>query len=241
MNHRTTIPACLLALVISGAVAETVSIGTNNVPLVFSSTEMRAFETNRVAQAFSDYFACGDSVEAFFGVSPGSLPPGESAQLDPSEQEGGLPVEAAADVVYQDSPDERIVVGETALTWILGQFDLAEPLTNVWQQTDSLFAELASGLITNDLARCSDTFVMDGHVVTNADSDLEMVHGIETFWSGIRFHPPTVFGLRRGRLTADGPEFVGLHCRYSETHQPSWSRPSCLLVFLEGRWRIVLQ
>ena len=220
--------------------AENVMIGTNHIALAFAPEETRTFDTNRVASEFTRYFDSGDSIDFFFEGSS-TLPSGVSVQINPGTYEGGLPLNAAADVVYFASPNERIVVGEDALTWILEQFALAAPFTNVWNQTDNLFSALADGSITNDIVYCRETFVVNGNVCTNVSSDIEMLRGIQSHWTRITFYHPSVFGLRQGRLVEGGPILTGLRCRYSEPNQMSQSRPSYVLVYLDGRWRIVLE
>lgn len=230
----------LLVFTVSTSLAETVEIGTNSIPLSFPAEETRIFDTNRVACEFTKYFAAGDAVETFFGTGTGSLTDGQSVQMDPGPFETGLPVDVAENIVYFAPPNARIVIGATALTWILGQFELSLPLTNVWNQIDSLFIELADGSITNNLVRCRETFVVNGTVWTNATTDVEMLRGIQTHWSVIQFLSPSVFGLRRGSLIEGGPETTGLHCRYSKPGQSPWETPSHCLIYLDGRWRIVL-
>ena len=240
MNKTTAILPTILLTVLSYCRAANVTIGTNHIALAFVPEETRTFDTNRVANEFSRYFASGDSIESFFEGSS-SLQFGDSVQINPGTYEGGLPLDAAADVVYFAPPNERIVVGEDALTWILGQFALADPLTNVWNQTEGLFSALTDGSITNDIAYCRETFVVNGAVCTNAVSDVEMLRGVQSHWTRITFYPPSVFGLRQGRLVEGGAILTGLRCRYSEPNQMSQSRPSYVLVYLDGRWRIVLE
>ena len=241
MNTLGKTLAPMIAAVAAYAPERTAMIGTNSIPIEFSSSETRVFDTNRVVREFNKYFSRNDDLEHFFGFEQSGVEEGESIQLTPEEFEGGIPEDEAEDVVCFAPPDAKIVVGESALGWLLGQFELADAMTNGLDRLDALFAELADGSITNDPVRCRETFVAGGKVVSDSLSDEEMLAGFRDHWTKIRFRSPSVFSLRRVRLSESGPEITGAICEYSDPEHEDWDPAAYYFVNLDGRWRIVLQ
>lgn len=223
------------------SIAQTVAIGTNSIPVEFLLDRQRSFDTNRVVAELSDFFSKSGDPETFFGSEMRNLSPGGTIQLVPGTYDGGFPEDEASDIVFSAFPWKRIEIGDTALSWILGQLEAATALSNSWTELESLFSELSDGSITNDPARCRETFFANGAVVTNSASDAEMFESMRTHWTRLTFCKPSIFAIRRGRISEDGPEATWVLCRYEKPGQRPYETPAYAFVFLDGRWRIVLQ
>ncbi len=214
-------------------------VGTNSIPFFVAAETQRCFETNRLADELTAYFGASQDISQFFSTNRLSSRP--SVQIEPAGHDGGPPREIAPDIRYFGPPNERIVIGERALEWLLDQIEAAAPFTNTWPQAESLLGAIRSCAITNDLQACRESFLIEGGVCTNATEDAQMVAGIASYWSRLRYSSPNVLGFRIGRLMEGGPELPALFCRCTDPQSRSGSLSSVVLVYFDNRWRMVLQ
>ncbi len=216
-----------------------VFVGESAIPFVVVSQTTDSVDTNLLAREFTAYFGASSDIGQFFLTN--RLSSRSSIQIEPASHDGGPPREIASDIRYFGPPNERIVVGERALEWLLDQMEAAAPLTNTWPQAESLLAAIRSCAITNDLQACRESFLIDGVVHTNETEDAQMVAGIASYWSRLRYSSPNVLGFRTGRLVEGGPEFPALFCRCTDPQSRLGRLFSVVLVYFDNRWRMVLQ
>lgn len=217
----------------------TVSVGESEIPFVVVSQTTDPVDTNSLAREFTAYFGASSDIGRFFRTN--GLQTGNSARMIPSRRDGGPPPEIASDIRYFGAPEERIVVGDRALAWILGKFEAAASFTNSWTQAEALLSAIHSCAITNDLQTCRESFLIDGAVNTNETEDAQMVAGIASYWSRLRYSSPNVLGFQTGRLVEGGPELPALFCRCTDPQSRSGRLSSVVLVYFDNRWRMVLQ
>jgi len=217
----------------------TVLVGESAIPFVVVSQTADSVDTNSLAREFTAYFKASSDIGRFFRTN--GLQTGSPARMIPSGRDGGPAPEIASDIRYFGAPEERIVVGDRALTWILGQFEVAAPFTNSWTQAEAFLSAIRSCTITNDLQTCRESFLIDGAVHTNETEDAQMVAGIASYWSRLRYSSPNVLGFRTGRLVVGGPELPALFCRCTDPQSRSGRLSSVVLVYFDNRWRMVLQ
>ncbi len=230
--------ACAVCVRAETPQAETF-IGTNAIPFAVIAETQSSFDTNWLANEFTAYFEASPDIGQFFRTNRLSSSP--SVQIDPAGHDGGPPREVASAIRYFGPPNERIVVGEGALEWLLNQIEAAAPFTNTWSQADSFLAALRSCAITNDLQTCRESFLIEGFICTNETEDAQMVAGIASYWSRLRYSSPNVLGFRTGRIVENGPELPALFCRCTDPQSRSGSLSSVVLVYFDNRWRMILQ
>lgn len=216
-----------------------VSVGESEIPLVVVSQATAPVDTNSLAREFTAYFGASSDIGRFFRTN--GLQTGNSARMIPSGREEGPPPEIASDIRYFGAPGERIVVGDLALAWILGKIEAAAPFMNSWTQAEALISGLRSGSITNCMQTCRESFLIDGAVHTNETEDAQMVAGIASYWSRLSYPSPSAIGFRTGQLVEGGPEVPALFCQCLNPESKSPRLFPVVLVFVDGRWRVVLQ
>ena len=215
-----------------------VEIGTNSIPLLIQAEGQGPFDTNRIAREISLYCASSSRIEDFFFADP-SLP-ASSGQMDPNEPEGGPPEQVAADIRYHAAPNERIEMGPVAANWIQGALEQADIHTNALILANAFLAGLTSGSITNDMAWCRESFVINGAILTNCVRDAEIRSGVASWWTTHRYYPPSLFGWRSGPLVEGGAPILGLRVRYALPPYDGSDIRSELLVLFDDRWRIAV-
>ena len=218
--------------------AQTVEIGERPIPLTFADAPSIAFDTNRVARELTAFFRIADTPETLFGFDM-ALP----EESKPLQQVCAFvpPVTIANGIRYVPSPDERIVVGTNALTWLLTAIQQAEPYSNTWTQAEALVDDLTSGAITNDPARLRQAFVLtNGRLIDTPDYDEKLTETVSTYWTQLRPFPLSLVDWRTNRWANAGPVVPILILKHIDTGVGIGDVRDEELVFQEGRWRAVL-
>lgn len=239
MNANRCLMAALFAACTAQAASPIVVIGRAAIPLEISCPTPTPVTTNRLAKEFTAYFQSSSDIGKFFRTNGVSTANG--FRMVPAGHDGGPPPEAAIDIRYFGAPVERITVGERAISWLADQIDSAAPFTNTWSQAELLLASINDCSITNDMETCRESFVVGGSIFTNAAEDVRLAAGIASYWSRLKYSPPNLFGFRMVRLVEDGPELPALYCRCTDPEAKSDIAFSVILVYLENRWRMILQ
>ena len=239
MNTNRCLMAALFAACTAQAADPIIVIGGADIPLEISCQSPLPVSTNCLAKEFTAYFKSSSDIGKFFRTN--GVGTANGFRMVPAGHDGGPPPEAAIDIRYFGAPAERITVGERAISWLANQIESAAPFTNNWSQAESLLASIVDCSITNNMETCRESFVVGGSVFTNAAEDVRLTAGIASYWSRLRYSQPNLFGFRMGRLVEDGPELPALYCRCTDPEAKSDIAFSVILVYLENRWRLILQ
>ena len=237
---KTTHHILFLAHVLLAAetFAQTVEIGERSVPLAFTNSPAGSFDTNRVSRELTAFFRIADTPEALFRFD--MVLPEESKPLRPACPRVP-PMAVANDIRYIPPPDERIMVGPTALGALLETFEESASYSNTWAQAEALLSDLTLGTITNDATLLRQAFVLSGgQLIDTAEWDERLTNAVTIDWMTRQVFPFGLLDFRMDRWSEDGPIFPVMIVKFLDTEFPSTGITHDILVFQDGRWRAVL-
>lgn len=236
MNEKKAVLLLLAVCTAGTAFAQSVSIGTNSVRVVFSCPPVSETATNGMLEALSGYLGGDRDFSGAFVTSRDE--PTAPAPLRTGFPEYGPPEEVAGDIELDPRPPCRITVGEEAVSWLTNCLERISEFSGATSSARAFLESLASGSITNDMETARSSFAVNGEVVSDADRDGELVRGIAGYWSALRVNPPCLFDWRPGPLAPGGDVLPGFAARFSDPDTgdvvAQW------IVFLDGRWRVAL-
>lgn len=230
--------ACaLLFFLVPSSDAESVLLCQRSMPLAFDESVSGTFNTNRVARELTAYFSVAESESDLFptnGILPGGLTRMKPlAPLSP-------PMRIAENIRYDSQPDEKIVVGMEALSFLLEAIDQASALSNEWSQAESLLEDLFTGRITNDLARVRTVFSADGNPWPEMLDDEELTDHILSFWMQCRLFSPSLLTWRMVNDPQGGTECPAVLLAFRKENESSSFIYKTALFRQQGAWRILI-